>query len=107
MVVCTAGLGVLFATYSMSPAPVARGELPARADEDRVQIEHQFVRIPVTQEVSAAIAASHRPVRRARRPPQAVPAAARLEEQRPFLQRAVRKIVGDGRYAPQPFPRPK
>jgi hypothetical protein len=88
---------------------------PAQAREpERVRIEQEIVRIPVTtpppaRRVSVSAPAFRTPAaRRASVLQDSRPAvrwAARDESQNTgLLSRTVKKIVGDGRYTPQPFP---
>jgi hypothetical protein len=63
---------------------------------DSVRLRHELIEIKVPAR------ATPRP--RAVRPPR----GPRAEARRPhFVERARRALVGDGRYRPEPFPRPK
>lgn len=97
---------------------------PAKASEsERVRIEEEIVRIPVTTPPPAAArrVAAKAPSARPgslRRPAVEEKASPALPDARPrsaarkaepgadagFLSRAVRTVVGDGRHRPQPFP---
>lgn len=88
---------------------------PAQASEpERVRIEQEIVRIPVTTPPPARRVSADAPspgttgARRPRVLHDSTPIrwAARDEGQDAgALSRALKKIVGDGRYTPQPFPK--
>ena len=96
-IVSLAATMVLVARTSEAPLPAAhdRSSLP------RVQIEQELVTIPVTPPkpvgVPPAPAVQH--VRGT------VPVA-RPEARPRLLTRTARAVLGDGRYRPEPFPRP-
>jgi|SRR5688572_8068910 len=98
--------GVVFGDRSHRIAPTAATEAPA-PERDRVVIEHQIVQIPVmpvvTPEPPIKKAATSRSITA---PPSLTTRLARSDKREPFLNRAVQRIVGNGRYTPQPFPRP-
>ena len=98
--------GVVFGDRSQRIAPSAATEAPA-PERDRVVIEHQIVQIPVmpvaTPDPHIKKAATSRSITA---PPPVATRQARTDKREPFLNRAVQRIVGNGRHTPQPFPRP-
>jgi hypothetical protein len=72
------------------------GAVQATEPADSVRIEHELVQArTIVSPVSARVAlVAHTPRPEARR------------DSRRFVERARRIIVGDGRYRPEPFPRP-
>jgi hypothetical protein len=96
-IICCAAAAVVFVP-SFAECPI-----PARVARDggAVRIEHQLVRIHVTPE---------RPVARVVRTRSVTESASAARAQNPaqpgLLGRATRALVGDGRYRPDPFPRP-
>ena len=97
--------GVVFGDRSHRIAPSTETQAPA-PESDRVRIEHQIVQIPVIPAAatpSVKKAAARRTVNPA---PVVRTRLARSDRKDPFLNRAVQRIVGNGRYTPQPFPRP-
>lgn len=105
----------IFALSQQTGSPTRPWKLgPAQASEPgRVRIEQEIVRIPVTtpspvRRVSASAPASRTtPAWRPKVLQDSPPAgrwAARDENPQGVLSRTVRKIVGDGRHTPQPFP---
>ena len=91
--------------------PTAGAEADA-TQPPRIRIEHEVVRIPVT-EVNTVVPErpepsqpSRRGAARAATPSAPGARAARRDGETPrgLVQRTVRTIVGDGRYRPQPFP---
>ena len=110
---------LVIASRSESPGPPWPGSAATALEPERVRIEHEFVRIPVTRTpaiYSLRAAADREPVRRSGRVarpglsgkvPVRTAAPTREETKNAGLfSRAVQTIVGDGRYKPQPFPRP-
>jgi hypothetical protein len=64
---------------------------------DSVQLRHEIIEIKVPARAAP----------RQQRSGKAVAPAPRAESRRPrFVERARRALVGDGRYRPEPFPRP-
>jgi hypothetical protein len=103
------------ATNSPSGAPGPPTQPPAA---DRIQIEHEYVQIPVEQP-----AATVQVISSSRRHLSTAPAPARRPSPRSMLargssstvgqegaptmlNRAARAFVGSGRFKPQPFPQP-
>jgi hypothetical protein len=100
---CTAGATALLTVRGQSPTPDFSAQA-ASTVEQRVRIEHDIVRIQVTPANFMEIQARHR-----RAPAASVGRTSRVADPREpsdALTRAVRRIIGDGRYTPQPFPRP-
>src|SRR5262245_8562396 len=95
------------ATRTATDAPAAR--------QDRVQIEHEIVRIPVMpvtnpnaprfRKATSEPGVSALP-RQTTRLARSEPRSDDKDKKGPLLNRAVQRIVGNGRYTPQPFPRP-
>lgn len=79
-----------------SPARTASPAAPEARPE--VRIEHQVIEVPTP--------AAPAPILRAVAPARSVSARAGREGSAPFVSRARRVLVGDGRYRPEPFPRP-
>ena len=103
---CIALGGVIFGGGSPGIAPEPAGATPA-PPRDRVRIEQEIVRIPfipVTRPEPGRYrkAAGHSIAA----PPRVTTRLARSDKKDPILSRAVQRIVGNGRYTPQPFPRP-
>ena len=110
---CLVVVAVLLMPWrTTSPLPGSTAvAAPARTDE-RVRIEHEVVRIPVT---------APKPPVKSVRLTQPLPTPRRVaspllrasnfapspEPERGFVGKAVKRIVGDGRYRPEPFPRVK
>jgi hypothetical protein len=106
----------LLATATNSPSG-APGP-PAQSAADRIQIEHEYVQIPVEQPVATVqVISSTR--RHLDTPPAPGPrpsprsmlsrgsrSSVGQEGAPTMLNRAARAFVGSGRYKPQPFPRP-
>jgi hypothetical protein len=74
------------------PAHRTQGTSPA---PDFVRVHHELIKV-------APPAGPRRPVRPAPRSP----SVRDPERQPPFVERARRAFMGDGRYRPEPFPRP-
>ena len=92
---------------------VAAAEAPAAPLPD-VHVRHEFVTVPAPAARShpaVGIRSGPPPVRTAAARPSAAPDVAvpvrRAGRDAGFLERARRAVVGDGRFRPQPFPRPK
>ena len=92
---------------------VAAIEAPPAPLQD-VQVRHEFVTVPVpaaTPRTAVGARTHPPPIRTAvARPPggPGEPAPARgARRDAGFFERARRAVVGDGRYRPEPFPRPK
>jgi hypothetical protein len=99
-------------TASPLPGPTAVAA-PSRTDE-RVRIEHEVVRIPVTppkppgKSVRLAQPVPRLNLQRLRGASQPLRASnATLDPESNLVGKAVKQIVGDGRYRPEPFPRVK
>jgi hypothetical protein len=92
-------------TTPARPSPATENVTIAQADSRPVHIEHELVVIRVTSALPRRTAntASARPALRGRKPSVAL---ARDERRGAPLVRAARAFVGDGRYRPEPFPRP-
>jgi len=106
---CIGLAGLVLGDFPRAVAPAVETPAPAPR-QDPVQIEHEIVRIPVMPD-SRADAPRLRKAGTARSvtgAPRATTRMARADkpEKRDPLSRAVQRIVGDGRYTPQPFPRP-
>jgi hypothetical protein len=95
-----------------SSAPASMQQEPP---SERIRIEHTYVRIPDNRRPPRAVQArddsARRPGRaRVQRAPQDRAAPAPRTESNTaasgILIRAAKAVVGDGRYTPQPFPRP-
>jgi hypothetical protein len=106
--------GVVFSERPDGIAPRTATGAPVPR-QDRVQIEQEIVRIPVMPVTNpqlprfrkAAIEPSATPLPRATaRLARSEPRSDSKDKKGPFLSRAVQRFVGDGRYTPQPFPRP-
>src|SRR5262245_10352824 len=111
-VVFTFLLASVTQTPSGAPGPAAQPPTT-----DRIQIEHEYVRIPTgrspkatVQSISAARRSRTRAAESAREATAAAAAASSTEARAGVNQRmwnrAAKAIVGNGRYTPQPFPRP-
>lgn len=107
------------ATVSESPAPEWPRQAASASEPERVRIEHEIVRIPITgaPELRGPRAVAPKPdrgpaalgrVASARPQPDGAgpPASAARAGRRGVISRTVQSLVGDGRYKPQPFPRP-
>jgi hypothetical protein len=97
-----------------SPLPGSTAVAAPSHTDERVQIQHELVRVPVTvpkpPEKSARLAQPNPtfPVRDTRALSQPLRASNRVTEPEPGLVgKTVKRIVGDGRYRPEPFPRVK
>ena len=78
-----------------SPGAPAPG--PAEADAPSIQIEHEVVEVPLVRPRAPRLPALPQIPRRAAREASPSPPSARV----------ARLILGDGRYRPEPFPRPR
>jgi hypothetical protein len=101
--------GIVLGDFPRAIAPAVATPAPAPR-QDRVQIEHEIVRIPVMPDPRPEAprlrkAGTARSLTGASRATTRVARADKPEKRDP-LSRAVQRIVGDGRYTPQPFPRP-
>jgi hypothetical protein len=108
------------ATVTDAPAVRLPEPTASASEPERVRIEHAFVRIPVTnapQFHALRAAASPKPDRDDAAAPRLASRRAdasgvngpdRRVKNDPsrLLSRTVQTIVGDGRYKPEPFPRP-
>ena len=92
----------------------------SRQSSDRIQVEHAVVRVPITPIQTAPVlekrADASQVVKGDTRlalasntsmPSRSGSPARATEPQRTLLGRTMQRIVGNGRYTPQPFPRPK
>ena len=107
------GVALLMPWQTESPLPGSTAvAAPSRADE-RVRIEHEVVRIPVTapRPMKSTRLAQPVPLPRVERSRvESQPLRASnppLDPERGLVGKAVKRIVGDGRYRPEPFPRVK
>jgi hypothetical protein len=105
------------ANVSESPAPHWPEPSASASELERVRIEHEIVRIPITGEPNLHVpraAAARKPDRPAAANGRAAAkradaGAANGQPDAPrsgLFSRTVHTIVGDGRHKPQPFPRP-
>jgi hypothetical protein len=104
------GAGIaIFTTSSESPAPAFLAHVAATDAPERVRIEHDFVRIPITTRETRPVV--HASVRRSPSPApmvrQSAPPPDAGRDRGNLLERTVKTIAGDGRYKPQPFPKPR
>jgi hypothetical protein len=102
------GLFFLFPRAGEAPAAQQAGEQPPSGAPARniergreapsVRVEHELIEVPLRlpQPPAARTVATHAVDRRARHSPQP----------EHFVARARRALFGDGRYRPEPFPRP-
>ena len=109
------GIALLMPWRTESPLPGSTGvAAPSRTDE-RVRIEHDLVRIPVTAPKPVKSARVVRPVpapsvQRSHvesQPLRASNSTRESDRERGLVGKAVKRIMGDGRYRPEPFPRVK
>ena len=111
---CLALIAALFMPWrTESPLPGATAvAAPSRMDE-RVRIEHELVRIPVTApkapvksaRLTRPLPSTESPRARAENVP--LRASNSTQPDRGMVAKAVKRLVGDGRYRPEPFPRVK
>jgi hypothetical protein len=90
-----------------SPGPRPAGDLAPPAASDgpigsQVIIEHQMIEVPMPAPPPTIL----RAVRPARSTSASASPHARRDPPGPFVVRARRVLVGDGRYRPEPVPRP-
>ena len=108
------GAALLVPWRPESPLPGSTVAAPSRTDE-RVRIEHELVRIPVTARPAVKSTRLTQPVpipapnvQRTRVEGQPLRASNPAPEpERGLVGKAVQRIVGNGRYRPEPFPRVK
>jgi hypothetical protein len=83
------------------PRPVTAPVAAQHAANDRVKVEQEVIFAPASPAVIA-------PRTRPNRPSSVKFAAVRTPADRPkgVVERARRMLLGDGRYRPEPFPRP-
>jgi hypothetical protein len=103
-------VGIVVPSLAEAPAPPPKSAPPenvtmAQGAERPVHIEHQLVVIRVTSGMARRAANTAAP-RLAPRAQKRAVALARDERRGDALTKAVRAFVGNGRYRPEPFPRP-